>query len=128
MGSQQAPAQLPINTLVDMQPRPATQGNTFEFPRHMAGKDVKPMSNAYKSKASSMAATPDQTPPCTPMSTMSIGESQPDSDAARYGLADTLSWRSPVHSTCMLLLGLTMIGLVMFAAYGAHRVTLVSGE
>jgi hypothetical protein len=127
MGSPQARLPLPFMSLVDTQPRLATQGNTFEFPRHMAPKDVKPMGITYKSKASSMATPADPNPPCTPQSTMSVGESQPASDNP-YGLVDTLLWRSPLHSTCMLLLGLAMIGLVMFAAYGAHRVTLVSGE
>lgn len=123
------------------------QRNNFEFSKPMqfggsnpsSNPSSKPFSSLLSKKADS-ARTPDQRPalseePVTPGSVVSeskgaLGTDAPAAPAvprAPINWADILLWKEPLQSFAMFVTGLLAFGLVTFAAYGAHRMTLVSG-
>lgn len=124
-----------------------SQRNNFEFSKPMqfggsnpsSNPSSKPFSSLLSKKADS-ARTPDQRPalseePVTPGSVVSeskgaLGTDAPAAPAvprAPINWADILLWKEPLQSFAMFVTGLLAFGLVTFAAYGAHRMTLVSG-
>lgn len=41
---------------------------------------------------------------------------------------DILMWKQPLQTTTVFVAGLAVFGVLTFAAYGAHKVTVMSGE
>jgi hypothetical protein len=95
------------------------------------------------SKQADSARTPEQRPalsgePVTPGSVVSESKGVPGTDAAATPApaaprapivwSDILLWKEPLQSLAIFFAGLIGFGVVTFAAYGAHRMTLVSGE
>lgn len=47
---------------------------------------------------------------------------------SRIVWSDILMWRQPLQTTTVFVAGLAAFGLLTFAAYGAHKMTVLSGE
>jgi hypothetical protein len=117
------------------------QHNSFEFSKPMqfgaSNNSSKPAS--LLSKQADSVRTPDRRPalseePVTPGSVVSESKGTPSADAAAAAIprgpivwSDILLWKEPLQSFAIFVTGLLAFGVFNFAAYGAHKMTLVSG-
>jgi hypothetical protein len=120
------------------------QHNNFEFSKPMqfgaSNNSSKPATfSSLLSKQADSACTPNQRPapseePVTPGSVVSESKATPSADAAAAATprgpivwSDILLWKEPLQSLAIFVAGLLAFGVFTFAAYGAHKMTLVSG-
>jgi hypothetical protein len=120
------------------------QHNSFEFSKPMqfgaSNNSSKPATfSSLLAKQADSVRTPDQRPalseePVTPGSVVSESKGTPSADAAAAATpkgpivwSDILLWKEPLQSLAIFFAGLLAFGAFTFAAYGAHKMTLVSG-
>ncbi|KAF6255089.1 Reticulon-domain-containing protein [Scenedesmus sp. NREL 46B-D3] len=130
------------DSLASRAPFGELQHTNFEFskPTQFGAGDTssKPATfSSLLSKQADSVRTPDQRPalseePVTPGSVVSESKGAPSADAAAAPRApivwsDILLWKEPLQSLAIFCAGLLAFGLFTFAAYGAHKMTLVSG-
>ncbi len=71
------------------------------------------------------APAPAASEPITPPATVAA---PPAAAVAAVTWGDVLAWKHPIRSAFWFLAGLLMFGVVSYAMYGPHKITLVSGE
>jgi hypothetical protein len=121
------------------------QHNTFEF-KPMQSKvaaDVKGKANTLPSfgglrqPADSITAntrdqsTPEPATPCSASAESrdtSVTASTNTTPKKRINWTNIILWKEPLQSLFIFTVGLSAFGLLTFAAYGAHNMTVVSGE
>lgn len=107
--SRGGPAGPPLTTLASLSKLPPADSST-----------VTPMTNMHASHV------PLSTYSGTPQASAAAGASS--KAASKIVWDDVLMWRQPMQTATLFVAGLAAFALLNFAAYGAHKMTLMSGE
>jgi hypothetical protein len=107
--SRGAPAGPPLTTLASLSKMPPADSGT-----------VTPMTNMHASHV------PLSTYSGTPAASAAAGIGSKAASKIVWG--DVLMWRQPMQTATLFVAGLAAFALLNFAAYGAHKMTLMSGK